>query len=77
MSSVQCQSAHDDLMANRDMVKNKNTLEVWICIIDTSVLDKISMYRCSLLWYEVPPRTVLYGEKKLKRKEKIVILLPQ
>lgn len=63
MSSVQGQSAHDELMANRDMVKNKKTLEVWICIIDICVLDKIFMYRCSLLWYEVnemPPRTILY-----------------
>ena len=65
MSSVQGQSAHDDLMANRGMVKNKKTLKVWICIVDRCVLDEIFTYHCLLLWYElneVPLRTILYGE---------------
>lgn len=41
MSSVQDQSAHGDLMANRDMLKNETTVGVWICIIDRCVLGKI------------------------------------
>lgn len=71
MSSVQDQSAHGDLMANRDMLKNEAAVGVWICIIDRCVLGEIFKYClfkycCSVWWCEVsdvPPRTILHGGK--------------
>lgn len=44
MSSVQDQSAHGDLMANRDLLKNETTVGVGICIIERCLLGKIFKY---------------------------------